>query len=80
LTWRKLRAFLQAKLSANTFDPRNIGFDENLGLLRFAYSMRIEPETVFEKKKASVSFVTGHAEPCAPATGGEGRRFDWGNS
>jgi hypothetical protein len=55
LFWRKLRLrkFLRAKLTADAFDPRHPAFDEEWGMLRFNYFMRVEPETAFEQQASN---------------------------
>jgi hypothetical protein len=51
LKWkqRRLRKFMQTKLSFTAFDPRNPAFDEAWGLIMFTGCLRSEPETCFEQ-------------------------------
>jgi hypothetical protein len=55
LRWkqRRLKKFVQTKLSLTTFDPRSPAFDEDLGLLAFAHYLRSEPETCFEQRASN---------------------------
>jgi hypothetical protein len=50
LRWkqRRLRRFMQTKLSSTAFDSSNPAFDEVLGLMMFAGRLRSKPETGFE--------------------------------
>ena len=52
LRWkqRRLRRFIQTKLSFSRFDPRNPAFDEAWGLIMFTDCLRSEPETCFEER------------------------------
>jgi len=52
LRWkqRRLRRFMQTKLSSTTFDPRNPAFDEAWGFIMFIGCLRSEPETCFEQR------------------------------
>jgi hypothetical protein len=51
LMWkrRRLRKFMQTKLIAGMFDPRNPAFNEASGLVTFTYWLRTQPETCFEQ-------------------------------
>ena len=51
LRWkqRRLRKFMQTKLSLTAFEPRNPAFDEAWGLIMFTGWLRSEPETCFEQ-------------------------------
>jgi len=55
LKWklRRLRKFIQNKVSLSTFDPRSPAFDEDMGLLAFAHYLRSEPETCFEQRASN---------------------------
>ncbi len=55
LKWkqRRLRKFIQNKVSLSTFDPRSPAFDEDWGLLGFTHYLRSEPETCFEQRASN---------------------------
>lgn len=52
LRWkqRRLRRFMQTKLTSTAFDPRNPAFDETWGLMMFTGCLRSDPETCFEQR------------------------------
>jgi hypothetical protein len=58
LRWkqRRLRRFMQTKLSLTALDPRNPAFDEAWGLIMFAGCLRSEPETCFEQSASKYLF------------------------
>jgi hypothetical protein len=51
LRWkqRRLKRFMQTKLSQTAFDSRNPAFDENWGFTMFTGCLLSEPETCFEQ-------------------------------
>jgi hypothetical protein len=55
LRWkqRRLKRFMQTKLSLTAFDPRNPAFNEVWGLIMFAGCLRSEPETCFEHRASN---------------------------
>jgi hypothetical protein len=55
LKWklRRLRKFIQNKVSLSTFDPRSPAFEEDMGLLAFAHYLRSEQETCFEQRASN---------------------------
>jgi hypothetical protein len=55
LKWklRRLRKFIQTRLSAMTFDPRSPSFNETWGDIMFIHYLRSEPETCFEQRASS---------------------------
>jgi hypothetical protein len=55
LKWkqRRLRKFIQNKVSLSTLDPRSPAFDEELGLDAFILYLRSEPETCFEQRASN---------------------------
>jgi hypothetical protein len=55
LKWklRRLRKFIQTRLSAMTTDPRSPSFDETWGDIMFIHYLRSEPETCFKERASS---------------------------
>ena len=56
LMWkrRRLRKFMQTKLIAGMFDPRNPAFNEARGLAIFAYRLSTKPETFFQQHASTL--------------------------
>jgi hypothetical protein len=55
LKWklRRLKKYIQTRLSAMTLDPRSPSFDETYGNVMFIHYLRSEPETCFEQRASS---------------------------
>jgi len=56
LMWkrRRSRKFMQTKLIAGMFDPRNPAFNEARGLAIFAYRLSTKPETFFQQHASTL--------------------------